>query len=68
MSTEQEYTPELATVDLKKVVNVNKADYVRFLAQTKHAPTMVRNSMMLSYERAIENVTKALDLAKVKPE
>ena len=68
MSTDQEYVPELVTVDLRKVVQGNKHNYARFLAKTSHAPTMVRNSMMLAYEQALGEMSKLLDAAKVKNE
>jgi hypothetical protein len=63
-----EYAPELVTVDLRHVVQGNKANYLKFLARTKHAPVMVRNSMMLAYEEALADVNKLLDAAKVKNE
>lgn len=53
-------------VCVEDVISEAKANTISFSGFVKHAPKMLRDSMMLSYQRAVDETLKAMDAARVK--
>lgn len=59
---------ETALINIRKVVEGNKLNYARFMAGLMGTSHLVRKAMVMTYERAIADMSQLLDEAKVKPE
>lgn len=51
-------------VSVEEVLSIVKANTIAYSHFVKHAPQMLRQSMMLAYQTAVDETLKAMDAAR----